>query len=101
MQVGALAEVPTLNFASSSERAKTAREVAGKHFNALSKQRLNAACLAWKDDVRKQIDDVVADMLGFGEKERKVVESLRKSWCFEPLVHGGKKQALALIESKK
>ena len=102
IQVKALAEIPTLDFAASDKQAKTAREVARKHFNALSKQRLKAACLAWQDDVRQQIDDVVADMLGFGVEERKAVQGLRKAWCFEPLVHGNNKKAVqAMTDSSR
>ena len=98
IQVGALAEIPTLDFAASSRHGRRARKVASQHFASLSNLELKPACLAWQDDARKQIDDVVGDMLGFGEQERQAVASLRKAWCFEPLVHGRKKEAVHAME---
>ncbi len=101
MQVKALADIPTPDFDAASKQGSIAREVASQYFISSSTREMKAACLAWRDDARKAIDEAVGDMLQFGAKERKAVEALRKAWCFEPLVHGDNKKAIFEIETDK
>ena len=46
---------------------------------------------AWKDDTRIALDHaILVDLLNYPESIMKDLESIRKSWCKESSVHGGK-----------
>lgn len=73
----------------------TQLEQAAAVFDRLSSEPLLPACQAHADDVRKQIDSAVLEMLNLpGDTTPAIIETLRWLWCNEPSVHGQNKKAL-------
>ena len=49
---------------------------------------------AWRDETRQALDRaVLIDLLGISEEVLEPLALLRRQWCAEPSVHGGKKTA--------
>ena len=49
---------------------------------------------AWRDNTRQALDQAILnDLLGLPEDVSKSLELLRRQWCAEPSVHGGKSTA--------
>ena len=64
--------------------------------NTIAPQEFLPAHLAAKDPVRKELDRLVLEVaLGFSADAMDQVELLRRKWCAEPTVHGGKSDRLA------
>jgi len=99
LKVNALAKIPCPSIDQISEERL---DIATEKFDALSKMTLLPACQAHKDDVRKEIDDAVVQMLGLDMHGIVIViEQLRWLWCNEPSVRGTNKDALkALYEAR-
>ena len=63
-------------------------------FDELEDQAFLPANEAWRDDVRQALDRaMLIDLLGFSEDIMEPLDLLRRQWCAEPSVHGGKKTA--------
>ena len=66
---------------------------AEKIFERFSKLDLLPANEAYRDEVRQNLDEVVfIDMLGQKKEFLDSLSLLRRKWCSEPSVHGGKKK---------
>ena len=74
-------------------------EHAAIRFDELAQRELRPACQAHADEVRKDIDHAVLEMLGLEDgKAPKIIDTLRWLWCNEPSVHGQNRKALALLK---
>lgn len=101
MQVRAIKAFPVPNFAADTSAARHARAVAEREFPRLAALTLRPAAYAWIDDARKEIDAVVLQMLDIDTAEaRDAVDMIRRLWCREPSVHGGKKELLRKLGIK-
>lgn len=96
MNLGDLRNFPMPDFAAKTPAAKRAREIANKRFPNIAGQDMLPCCFAWNDDVRKKIDAVVMDMLGLDIPPDEM-QRIRRLWCSEMSVHGGKKSAMAAL----
>ena len=91
-QVEALKKIPVPDFSRLDEQQlKEIPEI----FDQLAPLELLPACQAHIDDARKQIDEVVMDLLGISGDARLAVAQMRGLWCREPSVHGWNKEALS------
>ena len=71
----------------SARRLKAARLV----FDKFQDRDLLPANEAYRDEVRQALDRALfVDVLGLPETLLKALDALRRSWCAEPTVHGGK-----------
>ena len=60
-------------------------------FDDFESRRLLPANEAWRDEVRQELDRaVLIDLLGLPEDIMEPLALLRRQWCAEPSVHGGK-----------
>ena len=65
--------------------------LAGDIFDELRDQTLLPSNEAWRDDARQTLDRaVLTDLLGLPEDVLEPLALLRRQWCAEPSVHGGK-----------
>ena len=63
-------------------------------FRAFRDQKLLPANEAWRDEARQALDRaVLIDLLGLPEDVLEPLDLLRRQWCAEPSVHGGKSTA--------
>ena len=77
----------------------TQLERAATVFDRLSTEPLLPACQAHADDVRKQIDYAVLEMLNLPDGTAPaIMDTLRWLWCNEPSVHGQNKNALRRLK---
>ncbi len=97
LQVGAIKQVPCPRL---SDLGGTSLEIATSEYERLSSEFLMPACLAHKDDVRKQIDQAVIKMLNLPKESEREVELMRTLWCNEPTVHGWNKTAVDLLSQE-
>ena len=72
--------------------------VAAEHFDELVRLPLKPCGYAQWDDSRKRIDAVVREMFGFDADLDEDVDQLRRRWCREPGVHGGKAELVRLLK---
>ncbi len=64
-------------------------------FDDFQNRELLPASQAWKDDARQALDRaVLVDLLELPEDILEPLDLLRKKWCAEPSVHGGRKTAI-------
>ncbi len=64
---------------------------AARTFSAFREREFLPANEAWRDDSRRALDRaVLVDLLGLPEDVMEPLDLLRKQWCAEPSVHGGK-----------
>ena len=63
-------------------------------FHEFRHRELLPANEAWRDETRQALDRaVLIDLLGITEEVLEPLALLRRQWCAEPSVHGGKKTA--------
>ena len=63
-------------------------------FDEFRHRELLPANEAWRDETRQALDRaVLIDLLGFTPEVLEPLALLRRQWCAEPSVHGGKKTA--------
>ena len=100
MQIAASKLLSIPDFA--CDAAESARKIAEKEFAAIQSLRLAPAASAYRDDVRKKIDSVVAKMIGLsGDDVQENMATLRRLFCQEPNVHGGQKNLMKDLEAAK
>ncbi len=93
MPITAIRTMPTLDVTSLSDaQLKVAEEI----FEDFRGREFLPANEAWRDESRKELDRrVLVDLLGLVKNGDSVVmgslDLLRRKWCSEPSVHGGKK----------
>ena len=59
-------------------------------FESFKKRKLKPANESWNDITRKRLDEAVADVLNIPKTALPALDILRRQWCEEPSVHGGK-----------
>ncbi len=97
-QIKALAKIPCPRL---DQIPETRLERAVKRFAELAKEELLPACQAHADEVRKEIDDAVLEMLALNQNEiPKMISTLRWLWCNEPSVHGQNQKAKKLLKER-
>ena len=98
LKIKALGGLPVPDFAADTVAAHRARSIADREFGRLSNQVMEPASYAWRDPVRREIDEVVLDMLGIDAPEsRQVMNLIRRIWCREPSVHGSNRKILKAL----
>ena len=107
-QVNALANMPCPKL---DELADEYLDLAQTRFDELARRPLLPSCQAHVDDVRKEIDLAVLEVLGLiartgnGDEQSNVVlrttNGLRELWCTEPSVHGQNKKAVKLLRASE
>ena len=101
IQVLALQGMPCPAFHVNTQEARTAREIAEKHFSRLLEIRLQPFAYCFRDDNRREIDDVVAEMLGLDpttSEIQEMMEHYRVLFASEPNVNGHQKSIVAALE---
>ena len=89
MPVKAIATLPYLDVSKLDEQAI---ETASSIFAEMKNETLMIICKADIDPVRKELDRrILCDVLGLPEEAARRFDLIRKKWCAEPSVHGGKK----------
>ena len=104
IQVGAVLGLPCPAFNADTPEAQHARDVAGRHFDRLSKLTLEPFAYCFRDENRHEIDSVVAEMLGLDPADGAVQEMLahyRMLFAGEPNVNGRQKSILRAIAEYK
>ena len=81
--------LPVLDLNSIAKRSTWALAEA---FDSMANKELMPACDAWKDPVRKELDQKVLTALGLEDSGAHQLEWLRNNWCMEPTVQGKKGQ---------
>ena len=67
-------------------------QLAARIFSRFKRKHFRAANEAYHDTVRHDLDRaVLVELLGLPESILEPLDLLRRKWCFEPSVHGGKK----------
>lgn len=85
--ISTLPELPTIDCTALSDTQLQKFEEA---FDALSDARFLPANEAYRDETRQRLDEKVFEILGLPESTLKQLDVLRRKWCCEPSVHGGK-----------
>ena len=91
VQVGAIAGIPCPAFHSDTPEAETARSIADTHFDRLSKLTLEPFVFCFRDKNRREIDNVVAEMLGLDADDsdtQTMMQRYRVLFASEPNVNG-------------
>ena len=80
--------IPVLDTrALSNEKLEQAKNI----FYKFKNKKFLIAHEAWKDDTRIALDQaILVDLLNYPQSIMRELELIRKSWCSEPTVHGGK-----------
>ncbi len=88
LTVSALPGLPVLDPRGLSEEQHA---TAARLFAAFREREFLPANEAWRDETRKALDRaVLVDLLGVPDDALESLDLLRKQWCAEPTVHGGK-----------
>ena len=91
MPITAIRTMPTLDITKLSEEQLSVAETI---FEDMKARTFLPANEAWHDDTRKELDRrVLIEMLGLPERIMRHLDLLRRKWCSEPSVHGGKSTA--------
>ncbi len=89
MPVTAIATLPYLNV---TKLPKKSINIASSIFAEMKNETLMIICKADIDPVRKELDRrILCDVLSLPEEAFLKLDLIRKKWCAEPSVHGGKK----------
>ena len=84
-----LPDLPTLDTRRLSDKQ---HQLAARIFSRFKRKHFRAANEAYHDTVRHDLDRaVLVELLGLPESILEPLDLLRRKWCFEPSVHGGKK----------
>lgn len=101
IQVGSIPGLPCPAFHADTPEAQRAREIAGQHFDELSRLPLEPFAYCFRDTNRHQIDSVAAEMLGLDSEDQALQGMLahyRVLFASEPNVNGRQKSILAALE---
>ncbi len=89
-----ITRLPSLTVLDAQELSAAQLECADTIFNTFRNQDLLPANEAWRDKVRQDLDRaVLIDLLELPEDILEPLDLLRRQWCAEPSVHGGKSTA--------
>ena len=88
----AITELPSLTVLDPRELNQEQLAQAETIFERFKKAEFLPANEAYQDDARKALDRaILVDLLGLPKAVLEPLDILRKQWCAEPSVHGGKK----------
>ena len=86
-----ISKLPSLSVLDPRVLTPTQLDTATRIFEAFQDRELLPANEAYRDSVRQALDRVVIiDLLGLPEEVIEPLELVRRQWCAEPSVHGGK-----------
>ncbi len=87
LTVSTLSQIPVID-----PRSLTPAQISASNgiFEMFRLSELRPANEAWQDTERKRLDEAVADVLNIPEMALPALDILRRQWCEEPSVHGGK-----------
>lgn len=86
-----ITRLPTLSVLDARKLSKAQLNAAKLMFSEFSKMKLLPANEAWRDDTRQELDRaVLVELLQLPEDLLEPLALLRRQWCAEPSVHGGK-----------
>ncbi|MCY3852293.1 MAG: hypothetical protein OXG03_01770 [Gammaproteobacteria bacterium] len=89
-----ISRLPTLTVLDPRKLTEGQLSHAGEIFDQFHDQALRPANEAYQDEVRQALDHaVLIDLLGLPEDVLEPLSLLRRQWCAEPSVHGGKSTA--------
>lgn len=89
-----ISKLPALTVLDARQLSDEQLDRAGQLFGAFESWRLLPANEAWRDDVRQALDRaVLIDLLELPQDTLEPLALLRRQWCAEPSVHGGKNTA--------
>ena len=89
-----ISKLPTLTVLDPRSLTATQLDRADKILEQFRDQSMLPANEAWRDETRQALDRaVLIDLLGFPEDVLEPLALLRRQWCAEPSVHGGKNTA--------
>ena len=89
-----ISKLPDLTVIDPRGLAKTQLDQANAILDQFHNQTMLPANEAWRDDARQALDRaVLIDLLGLPEYILEPLALLRRQWCAEPSVHGGKTTA--------
>lgn len=89
-----ISRLPSLAVLDTRRLSAVQLERAGVIFDAFKNQDLLPANEVWRDKARQALDRaVLIDLLGLPEDVLEPLDLLRRQWCAEPSVHGGKSTA--------
>ena len=86
-----LSALPNLSVLDPRRLTNTQHASAGRLFAAFCEREFLPANEAYRDETRQALDRaVLVDLLGLADDMMEPLDLLRKQWCAEPTVHGGK-----------
>ena len=95
--VSTLSEYPVLDCRLLSEQQLTACQ---SIFNEFTKKEFLPANEAYRDTTRQLLDQqMLIEILGLPTTVLEPLDLLRRQWCTEPSVHGGKSTRISVSES--
>ena len=90
-----ITKLPVLTVLNPQALTVTQLDHADRIFEEFKNQDMLPANEAWRDKTRQALDRaVLIDLLGLSEDVLEPLALLRRQWCAEPSVHGGKSTAL-------
>ena len=101
VQVGAIPGIPCPAFNADTPEAEKARSIADSNFDRLSKLELEPFVYCFQDKNRREIDNVVAEMLGLDPNDadmQAMMQHYRILFASEPNVNGRSRRILAALE---
>ncbi len=96
IQVRAIAGHPIPDFSEDSDAGRVACQIASENFERLRALPLKRIAWSALDENRKDIDRVVARMLGlsYDAATERMLQSWREMMCLQPVVHGNNRQVV-------
>ena len=87
-----ITRLPRLPVLDTTRLTEQQHETARKLFDTIKTRPLLPANEAYRDEVRRQIDEqLLTEVLGLPASVLGPLDHVRRQWCLEPTVHGGKK----------
>ena len=90
--ISTISQLPNLPTLDTRRLTDKQHQLAARLFSRFKRKHFRAANEAYHDTVRHDLDRaVLVELLGLPESILEPLDLLRRKWCFEPSVHGGKK----------
>lgn len=104
LQVRSIPCLPSPAFHADTENARRAREIAERNFDELANLILEPFAYCFRDENRKLIDNVVAEMMGLDSNDegiQELLEHYRLLFASEPNVNGRQKKIVTALTEYK
>ena len=103
IQVKAIDDHPIPDFSVDTPEALTARQIAENKFERLRQIKLDRIALAAIDKNRKEIDQVVTEMLGvpWNISTENMLDNWRRLMCQQPTIHANNQTVLKALKKHK